>query len=446
LIRDWPALLILFVMPAVLFVVITLSQESAISKGKTGIKMILVNADSSVLGDTIAKDLSKSGNFNFTKFSSAKEAEDAVLHGNYQLAIIIPDSTTEKFISHLKMSPDKNEATNEILSGNLAGIIFVFDPAVQAIYKDAVILPLKMVVQLSAVKVLMAQYNKNVNLSIKEQFTKFASDLTAQDFGSSMPDFPHKNEVAKKFKEELRGRVENRADVKLPDIPVYSSDIVKISEHVAMDETSKFSPNLLQNNVPAFILFAMFFIVIPLAGSVINEKNQGTYSRLRTLPVSYLNIMFAKIAVFIVVCILQFVFLMFIGVYIMPMLSDLSSLDLRVSYAALLMVLLACSLAATGFGIVVGTFSGSHGQAATFGSVMVVILAMLGGIFVPAQMLPEALRKMSMVSPLRWGTDAFLGVFARNEGIGSIWLELFLLIGFFCISLIVAVKILNSRR
>jgi ABC-2 type transport system permease protein len=77
---------------------------------------------------------------------------------------------------------------------------------------------------------------------------------------------------------------------------------------------------------------------------------------------------------------------------------------------------------------------------------MVVILAILGGIFVPTYMMPEVLRKISMVSPLRWGTDAFLGVFARNEGIARIWPELLLLIGFFCISLVLSVKILNSRK
>jgi ABC-2 type transport system permease protein len=137
---------------------------------------------------------------------------------------------------------------------------------------------------------------------------------------------------------------------------------------------------------------------------------------------------------------------MFIGVYLMPVLGDLPSLDLRVNYSALTVALLASGLAATGFGIIVGTFSGTHGQAATFGSVMVVILAMLGGIFVPVHMLPETIKSISMISPLRWGTDAFLSVFARNEGIDKIWPELFLLIAFFCISLTLSVRNFNSRK
>ena len=444
--RDWPGLAILFVMPAILLIIITLTQESAIQNEKSGIKMILVNADSSILGDSIENDLTKQGYFNFTKFFSAREAENEVLQGNYQLAVIIPDSATEKLIDLIRVSSKTKDHTNEGLTSDLAGIIFIYDPAVQTMYKDAVFSPLKMVVQLSALKILMSQYSESINKTNKEQFSNFAASLRNIDIGKSIPDFPYKNEVIMKFQEELITRAEQEAEIRLPENSFFSSDIVRINEQAASDESSKFKPNPLQNNIPAFTLFAMFFIVIPLAGSIINEKNHGVYDRLRTLPVSYFEIIFAKIGVFLTVCIFQFILLMFIGVYIMPMLGDLPSLDLRVSYPALLLALIASSLAATGFGIIVGTFAGTHGQAATFGSVMVVILAMLGGIFVPVYMLPDTIKKISMISPLRWGTDAFLGVFARNEGIGRIWPELFLLIGFFCISLILSVRMFNSHK
>lgn len=446
LLRDLPGLAILFVMPAVLLILITLTQESAILKDKSGIKIILVNTDSSSLGDTIVNDLTKSRSFNITKFFSAQEAINAVAKGTYQLAVIIPDSATEKLINLLKVSPDQKEQTNKALTSDLAGILFIYDPAVQTIYKDAVFVPLKMVVHLSALKILMAQYAEVVKNSRKEQSLSFAASIRSIDFGNTIPDFPYKNEVIKKFKEEITSRAEKETEVRLPANPLFLSEIMRINEQVAKEESSKFKPNPLQNNVPAFTLFAMFFIVIPLAGSIINEKNSGIYDRLRTLPVTYLEIISAKIGVFLTVCIFQFILLMFIGVYIMPMLGNLPSLDLRVSYPALFLALIASSLAATGFGIIVGTFAGTHGQAATFGSVMVVILAWLGGIFVPVNMLPETIEKISMVSPLRWGTDAFLSVFARNEGISRIWPELFLLIGFFCISLILSVRIFNSHK
>lgn len=433
-------------MPAILLILITLMQENVILKEESGIKIIVVNNDSSVLGDTIINDMSKARSFNITRFSSVKDAEKAVASGSYQLAVIIPDSATEKLANLLKLPDSLSIIHSNLRSNDLAGVVFMSDPAVQKMYKDAVIVPIKMIIHLSALKVLMEKYAMMAKNIEKEQLSNFAANFRNIDFGRTVPDFPYKNEIIKKFKDEITLRAKKEPEIKLPANPLFLPEIVRISETVATEKSSSYKPNPLQNNVPAFILFAMFFIVIPLAGSIINEKNQGVYGRLRTLPVSYLKIISGKISVFMMVCILQFIVLMFIGVYIMPLLGSLTTLDLRVSYPALILVIFASSLAATGFGIIVGTFTSTHAQAATFGSVMVVVLAMLGGIFVPVHMLPETLRKISMISPLRWGTDAFLSVFARNEGIERIWPELFLLIGFFCISLTFSVRIFDSRK
>ena len=442
LFRDWPGLTVLFLMPAILLIVITLTQERIILSKNSEIKLILVNADSSVLGDAIINDISNSGYFNFVKYSSAKEAESEILHGEYQLAVIIPDSSTERLFSYL----NNPVSINKFINQNQAGIIFIYNPALQSMFKDAVLMPLTMVVQVSAMKVLISQYTERADASIKKQFLNLTSHLGNIDLGSSMPDLQYKNQLEKKIKSELKKRVDEMPAIALPAKPQFSSEIVKISQVPARVAKSKLKTNPMQNNIPAFTLFAMFFIVIPLAGSIINEKNQGTFNRIRTLPVSWLEIIFAKILVYISVCILQFVFLIFIGIYVMPVLGSTTTLGDSVNYFVLLVALLASGLAATGFGILVGTFATTHSQASTFGSVMVVILAMLGGIFMPAQLMPELIKKISLVSPLRWGTDAFLEVFSGNGGIERIWLELFLLIGFFCISLILAVRIINIRK
>jgi ABC-2 type transport system permease protein len=375
MVRDWPGLAILFIMPAVLLVIITFTQEGAIPSKKSGMKIALVDSDSSDFGQTLVRDLKSAGYFNFVTLTTDSEARESILYGSCQMALIVPDSATEKLFSTLNDS-----------QADSAAIVFLYDPAVQKGIKDAVIMPVRSLIQLTAVKVLMSKYS-----------------------------------------------------------PVFTEQLVAVNEEPAREDNMKFRPSLLQNNVPAFTLFAMFFIVIPLAGSIINEKTHGTFNRVRTLPVSYLEVVAAKIIMFLIVCILQFVFLMFIGNYIMPLLGEQSSLDLRVNIPSLLAALICSSLAAIGFGMMVGAFAATHGQAATFGSVMVVILALLGGIFVPVHMLPEVIRKISSVSPLRWGTDAFLGVFARYQGIEAIWPELCMLTGFFLISILLTLRIFKKH-
>src|SRR5690554_7994767 len=54
------------------------------------------------------------------------------------------------------------------------------------------------------------------------------------------------------------------------------------------------APTAVQHNLPAWTLFAIFFIVIPLSINIVKEKNQGTNVRLKTLPVSSFHLMLSR--------------------------------------------------------------------------------------------------------------------------------------------------------
>lgn len=441
--RDWPGLAILFLMPAVLLIVITLIQENAVPVENKGISVIIVNEDSALLGNEIVSDLTGSGYFSFIQMNSAEEAESAIQQNRYQLAIIIPDSSTErlyKLLSQGKMPSDSLFSRPE----GEAWIEFSYSTSLQQAFRNAIGAPLRLVVQLSAVKILVKQYSVVVNMKLSQQSDKIFNELAGYDFFKSMPDFPFKKEAEKNFRRKIKDlAAAKESEFEIPSAPRLNSEIVRIREQGAAEYKISGSQGALQNNVPAFTLFAMFFIVIPLAGSLINEKTNGTFSRLRAFPVTYTEIIFSRVIVFFTICLLQFFVMLLIGVYILPRLGNEAPLNLNVNWYSLGAALAASSLAAIGFGLLTGAFAANHGQAATFGSVMVVILAMLGGIFVPPFMLPETLKKISMISPLRWGTDAFLVIFTGDGRLLAIIKELCLLTGFFFVSLLVSVKTLR---
>lgn len=446
LIRDWPGLVILFLMPAVLLVVITFIQQNSIPSKKTGFRVIVVNADSTLLGDVIVKDLAGSEFFECIFLNSSAEAQKAILDGESMLAIVIPDSATERLFMRIENETGKNDHPKVISTNDLHEITFLYDPGMQRLIQETVVRPLKIIIQLSALKVIIGRYNEEVKNSLVNHSSDLAEAISGIDYDTKIPDFPYKNEIIERLREELYTIVKEKSNITIPANSFINSEQLKINEQIAGQQGLEFKPNALQNNIPAFTLFAMFFIVIPLAGSIINEKNHGTYKRLRTLPVSYLGIIMAKISVFFVVCILQFIFLLIVGIFIMPQLGEIPALNANVNFPALSAALISSSLAAIGFGIVVGTFASTHSQAATFGSVMVVILALLGGIFVPVNILPEMLKKITFISPLRWGTDAFIGMFAKGYSIGKIWPELCLLLGFFALSLLLSIRTFYNNK
>ena len=414
LVRDIPGLSILFLMPALMLILITLTQEKVLTGIESGLNVILVDNDSSMLGDSIYKELQGKNTFHMISYPSFQKGKNAVSQGKYQLMIFIPDSTTERFLAFIVNS--LNDSLNSAVvktTDKVGGVNLYFDPAINKTYKDALRSSIEMVIQKTALKIYLKKYNE---------------------------------EIISKFKSVLEKKIKKQGEIKLVEnVPEYSS-LIPVNEKEANTNESVIKPGLLQNNIPAFTLFAMFFIVIPLAGSIINEKQQGTRDRLKTLPVSYLTFLSGKITVYMLICFLQFLLMILIGTNIIPWLSNLPPLDMNVNIPALIAVAIASSLAAIGFGILVGTIAATHGQAATLGSVLVVILAILGGIFVPSYLMPNLIKYISIISPMRWGTDAFLNVFSRSAGIRIILPQLISLFGFFGLALIVSVKVFNKHK
>lgn len=221
-------------------------------------------------------------------------------------------------------------------------------------------------------------------------------------------------------------------DLQMPDHPTIVFEESFVSEY-----RDGMAPNAVQHNVPAWTLFAMFFIALPIAGNIIKERNEGCADRIRTIPVSPLLIMSSKAIVFIFVCLLQTLMIFLTGIYLMPVL-DLPQLMLGHSAAGLLFIIFASAMAATGYGIAIGSIAGSVVQASTFGSVSVVILAALGGVWIPAYLMSGIMRKLSALSPMNWGIEGFYEVFLRNGNAMDVFPHAIKLIAFFTVMILIS--------
>jgi len=180
-----------------------------------------------------------------------------------------------------------------------------------------------------------------------------------------------------------------------------NTQIIKYTEVYASDQAILTVPNAVQHNVPAWTIFAMFFIVMPLAGSIVKEKNEGSAFRLNTMPSSYLLLINGKIIVYVLVCLIQFVLMMSVGLFFLPMLG-LPTLVMGNSPVGVFIITLATAFAATGYGVMVGTISSTEQQGAIMGSLSVLLLSAIGGVWVPTYVMPELMRQISNITPLNW--------------------------------------------
>jgi ABC-2 type transport system permease protein len=469
LVRDIPGLILLFLLPLFLVLVVTLTQEKALRKiDQTHISVVFIDNDTSSLGKTIEEGLLASQFFHILKSKGKKtldiETARKLIHkGDYQIGIFIPKGATDSANSNAYQLINKSFASEDLdVDSLIAGVkripvIIYLDPAINESYRNSVVSSLKMLLQAAEIKIMLENFIAVLNLQIDNQLkTKVEKELALQ-----MQDM--QDEFTREIKKRMgaylppdfsmqppKDKTQNIAanlDVKVTDrnFPWQAENILEIREEYASPEESFVKPSVIQNNVPAFTLFAMFFIIIPLSGSIIIERNEGAFNRLRTLPVNMLTVLSGKITIYLAVCILQFLLLLLIGMKFFPLLG-LPGLVLGSHSFALVVAAIASSLAAIGFGLLIGTIARTHGQAAMFGSVMVVILSILGGVFIPVYLMPDAMKLISNISPIRWGIDTFLFIFVRQGDTAAILTEVIKLTGFFAIALAVSLNSFTRRN
>lgn len=370
--RDLGGLVILFVMPLVLIITITLIQDSTFKTvSDSKIPILVVDNDKGEVSKVIAKNLTESNSFEVISKPNEEEAKDLVFKGKYQLAIVIPkklstdlqlkvNQNVNKIVADFGMEDSTNVASSEKIESKEVKIYF--DPAAQSTFRNAV---------KSSIDKMISQ------IETKSIYTAFQEQL---------------GEDEKAFQQE---------------------SFITFKEITPTKDNKEVIPNSTQHNIPAWTLFAIFFIVIPLSINIVKEKNQGTMIRLRTNPVSYFTVIAGKTITFLVICMVQFYLMVAVGVYLFPQIN-LPALQVEGILGLMSIVALFAGFAAIGFGILLGTIAKTQEQSAPFGATSVVILAAVGGVWVPVFAMPKIMQVIAGISPMNWGLNAFYDVILRN--------------------------------
>ncbi|MCD6019328.1 MAG: transporter permease [Bacteroidetes bacterium] len=397
LIRDRAGLAITFIMPTALILIMTLIQDSTFkSVNESAVPLLFVDRDHDSLSQTLEKYINHSKFFTITKKQlSNNEVKKQVAQGNFLIGIIIPENTSKRL---------KERSTERItnLLNSFSG------DSIETLSTD----------------------------TSKIQLNIFFDPVTKQSFKTTISGAIDR--IISQI--EMQGMI-NALNAKMketfPDSKpsaLESTPLVNISEEYASYNNSVIIPNAVQHNVPAWTLFAMFFICIPLAGNIIKERQDGSAFRLLTMPGSYFIVMLGKLLTYTLVSLIQFLLMLCVGVFILPLLG-MPQLNIGDNLPLLFLIALSAGLAATGFGLLVGTIATSHDQASLFGAVFVIILAAIGGVWVPTFVMPDFMKTISVFSPLNWGLESFYAVFIRNSSLKEIWPEILKLWVFFIATL-----------
>jgi ABC-2 type transport system permease protein len=185
-------------------------------------------------------------------------------------------------------------------------------------------------------------------------------------------------------------------------------------------------PTSVQQSVPAWLVFSMFFVVIPLSNTFIAERNYGTLMRLQSMNISTAFLLAGKLLPFFIVNLIQVVLMILVGVFVVPLLGG-DALTMGDSYSGLLLITTAVSFSSISLALLVASVAKTTEHATTIGGVFNIILAAIGGIMIPKFVMPHFMQTLSVLSPMSWGLDGFLDIFLRNGNILDVMKESLLL-------------------
>lgn len=209
------------------------------------------------------------------------------------------------------------------------------------------------------------------------------------------------------------------------------------------DSVSQAMPSSVQQSVPAWLIFSMFFVVIPIATTFIIEKQNGTLQRLMTLPVSSRLLLLGKLIPYLAINMVQSVLMFLVGIYLVPLFGG-QGLVLADNAWLLIPMAFSVGVLAICLALFIATLVRSTEQATTIGGIVNLLLAAIGGIMVPTYVMPELMRHIATYSPMNWGLEGFLTILLRQGNLSDIAEPIGKLLGL--AALFFALAVMKYRR
>ncbi len=378
--RDKLGVIFMFIMPIILAIVITAIQNSTFELvNNNKVPLILSNHDKGESSKELIKAIDKVGMFELMLANEQQTDQQLIDRMNNKdalLAIVIPPDFSSKMRS--KANTIASKALNNFGAPVDSGKVKISNDSIEPI-------------TLYYHPVLQESFRASINGALRSSLQLVESKQILQTLYFSL------NETA--LPDSLEKDIIN-TNVAINQIPVSRNG-------------SRTIPNATQHNIPAWTIFAMFFVVISLGSSIVREKLNGSFIRLKTLPTNYLVALLSKQITYLAVTVLQAAVIFAIGVLLFPKMG-LPKLNLPADVTGLFIVSLICGWCAVSFAIMIGVFAQTQEQSNGVGAVSVILMAAIGGIMVPSFAMPASFKTAMNLSPMHWCLESFYGLFLEG--------------------------------
>ncbi len=217
-----------------------------------------------------------------------------------------------------------------------------------------------------------------------------------------------KSDQIQVFKSMLSKHILNAKLAAITNLEISTENLYTIKYN-----SSALIPNSTQQSVPAWIVFGMFFIIIPMSTIYVNERQQNTLARLNSMNISVIDMTISKSIPYMLINQLQVWIMIGVGMFIVPYFNA-PALSINGSISAIVAVSFALSICAIGVSTLIAVTAKTSEQATTIGGILNILLGAVGGIMVPKFIMPKEMQNIAEFSPMSWGLDGFLAIFLNS--------------------------------
>ena len=190
--------------------------------------------------------------------------------------------------------------------------------------------------------------------------------------------------------------------------------------------------------VPGYAIFFALFSINAVAGTILQEKEDGTFRRLLIAPIQKYSLLGGKVLAQFILTTLQMLILFSFGYLFFHIhLNDPLAVGL---------LILGTSFGTTGLGIVLVSLVKTRRQLNPIVSVVTLVSSVISGIFFPSWLLPGWLQQLAKITLPAWASEGLNNVMIYGKDLAYVMPDILGLFAYGLICYIIALRLFRFQE
>jgi len=217
---------------------------------------------------------------------------------------------------------------------------------------------------------------------------------------------------------------------------------LKSSTNISVDDKTLENGEYAQDNATikliGFLAMFIWFVVIQGFRTLIDEKENNTFSRLLSMPTNYNKYLISKVVATYIFAGLHILTILIAGKYFLNATIANNLFSVVLIFAAYLLLL-------TSITLFFALFVKNQRNFTIFSSIIITVTGILGGSFFSLELAPKYMQIISKFTPESWAIQSLKDIIFNNSSINSQVIPLTVFISVSILGLILSVIFVNTK-